>query len=343
MSRDKWISFSGGKWQEESECYCYEPQGFLFAAIGESEAEAFLKDSELEGDAVQGVWDVAWLERKQAFLRELDCHFLLVIWEEHEEKCILFFSDTKRVRSLEFLDYLLPEFGMVRGDASCALGRINDVILKLLVSQQGEERVEYYLQEKIVSYFTDSEWIDAQSYDDSHAEEIKAMESFQKKKIPWAYVKTTDITSAGREMAIKSLENESGLTVKADENTYIMIGCRGEVYDIKREKFESTYEKTEEGLDVFERMMDFIPEVVILKGQEYVSLDEYAHLCYPKAGAGIYARKLERRTKVFPADGSEEYYLGKPGDYLAIRREDSKDIYIIQGDIFLQTYEPSLS
>jgi phosphoglycolate phosphatase len=252
---------------------------------------------------------------------------------------MLFFSDTKKVRSLEFLDYLLPEFGLVRGDAGCALGRINTVILNLLISEQGAARVEDYVREKAKSYFWDCDWIDAETYADAHQKEIEETNSYQKRKIPWAFVKTTDIAAPGKQLLLKSLENESGLTVAVAQDVYIMIGCRGEVYDIKRGKFENTYQETQEGLDVFARMMEFIPELMILPGREYVSLEEYACLCYPRQETGVYAKKLERRTKVFPADGSQEYYLGRPGDYLVIRREDLTDIYIVQGDIFEETYE----
>ena len=34
-----------------------------------------------------------------------------------------------------------------------------------------------------------------------------------------------------------------------------------------------------------------------------------------------------------------EYFVGTSGDYLAIRKDDISDIYIIQREIFAQTYE----
>ena len=38
-------------------------------------------------------------------------------------------------------------------------------------------------------------------------------------------------------------------------------------------------------------------------------------------------------------NGNDEYYLGNQGDYLAVRLDDSTDIYIIQKEIFWNTYE----
>ena len=165
------------------------------------------------------------------------------------------------------------------------------------------------------------------------------MQRYQKKKIPWAFVKSTDIVGTGESFHIKSLENESGLMITADEDSYIMIGCRGEIYDIERIKFENTYEVTGGRLDIFEQMLDFLPEVERDSDGQYVSLDEIARLCYPKRGKDIYAKELENRTKVFPATREHEYFLGRPGDYLAIRTDDINDAYIIQGEIFRQTYE----
>ena len=75
---------------------------------------------------------------------------------------------------------------------------------------------------------------------------------------------------------------------------------------------------------------------------DYISLDELAKLCYPRRGVGIYACELQRRTKVFPASDNGEYFLGRPGDYMAVRLDDFTDIYVIQREIFLQTYEADM-
>ena len=204
---------------------------------------------------------------------------------------------------------------------------------------QGIDKTLDYLVNRSESYFRDCDWIVAAEYGQIHAEEIKKLPFFHKRKIAWAYVKTTDMVSVGKTLRIKSLENESGLEIVAAEDTYIMIGCRGEVYDIRRHKFENSYEITEEPLDVFEQMMDFWPEVQMLPEREFLSIDQYAHLCYPKPGAGIYGRRLEKRTKIFPVGEGHEYFLGREGDYMAVSPDDLTDIYVIRGDIFEQTYE----
>lgn len=98
-------------------CSRDEQEKLVAVQISEERATEFLRGSESEKD--NAVWNTAWLEEKKAFLRETGNHFLLAVWGEHEEKCLLFLSDTKRVRPLEFLDYLIPDFGLIRGDVFC--------------------------------------------------------------------------------------------------------------------------------------------------------------------------------------------------------------------------------
>lgn len=284
-------------------------------------------------------WDVLYEEQKKK-LAEFDCHLLLYAWSTQEEEQLLFISDTKSVRALDFLDYLIAEFGLVKGTAKCGSGRISSAILKVQMADADiGDTMEYFLR-MAASYYQDCDRIKAADYVQMNEEEVRMMQAYRKKQIPWAYVHSVDVAPTGHEICMKTLENEAGLIVTANEDSYIMIGCRGEVYDITREKFLRTYEATEETLDVFERMLDFLPAVETVPEGEYISLDEVAHLCYPKPGAGIYAKKLEKRTRVYPMDRSQEYFLGRPGDYLAIRREDMQDIYVIQKEIFQQTYEP---
>lgn len=317
--------------------YKNEEKKLMAVQVSEEQATAFLEGSESDEDNV--VWDTSWTHDRMELLRESGNDFLLMLWGEHEEKCLLFLSSTKRVRPLEFLDYLIADFGLVRGDVFCASVRVSSVILKLQMEENGEQDTLQYLMDRAESYFRDCDWIDAQDYGKSHAEEIRQLPFYHKRKIAWAYVKTTDVAKPGQKMWIKSLENESGLQITAAEDTYIMIGCRGEIYDIHRDKFQNSYETTGEPLDVFRQMMDFWPELQLLPEKQFCSIDEYARLCYPKRGAGVYARCLDKRTKIFPAGDGQEYFLGRTGDYMAVRPDDMTDIYVIRGDIFEQTYE----
>ena len=72
---------------------------------------------------------------------------------------------------------------------------------------------------------------------------------------------------------------------------------------------------------------------------EHIGILPYAKSCIALGGTGIYAKELDHRMKIFTTWDPDKYYLGLPGDYLAVRTDDLTDIYIIARDIFMKTYK----
>lgn len=252
---------------------------------------------------------------------------------------LVFTSNDRSIRALEFVDYMVSDCAMAKGNGRVAQAVISETFLRVNMAEAGLENVAEFLGNRIDLYYNECQWIYADDYVAEHKAKILQLPRYIKKKIPWAYVKTSDIISEGSQFRLKSLENESDITLTSSKDLYIMIGCRGEIYDISSEKFEKTYDTTDERLDVYEQMLDFLPEVRLCSQDEFVSLDEYAHLCFPKNKTGILVRKLEQRTKVFTVHNNGEYFVGRAGDFLVIREDDLSDMYIIQQEIFFQTYE----
>ncbi len=264
----------------------------------------------------------------------------VLFWAKDEEDIqLMFHSDTKSIRALEFMDYLVENYAMVKGNETCAQAVITPVFLKVMMSELEADNVGEMLEKIVDLYYTKCQWIDAKQYVEDNREEIVTLPVYVKRRKFWAYVKTTDIVPKGQKFYLKSLENESEMELEASDDLYVMIGNRGETYHISKEKFENTYEVTEEKLDIYEQMLDYLPEVRMENEEKYVSLDELAHLCIPKATKGIYVSCLISRTKVFNPYMDGDYFMGREGDYMAIRTDDLKDIYIIQKEIFLDTYE----
>lgn len=289
---------------------------------------------------IQEACDVAVLESGSDMLFErTDCPYLLLFCKEQYEVRILFLSRSKLVRAVEMLGFMIAEFGLVRGDAGRATATISQAILNSLIMDAEFATVWQYFDSLVRAYIRDTVTITAYEYAADNEALIHSLPLYVKRKVKMAVVKSTDILPEGQSFVIKTLENESGLVVTASETTYIMIGCRGEIYEIEASKFSRSYEITEEKLDVFEQMLDFIPEVRISATKEYVPIDDKAHICYPKQDAKIYAMRLKSRTKIFQKDGQGEYFLGRAGDYMAIRADDIRDMYIIQENVFEQTYE----
>ena len=259
--------------------------------------------------------------------------------EDYNNIQLLFFSNTKKIQAFEFMDYLIHNYARIQGNAQSAKSTLPHSFFQVMLSDfEATDATELF--EKIIEhYFSECDCIYSKEFSKQLESNISEIPQYVKKKIPWAYVKTTDIMKSGTKFYLKSIENQSKLLLETSDDIYIMIGCRGEVYHITREKFEKTYEASEEQLDIFEQMISYLPEIEDYETGEFITLDEIAHLCFPKTSKGIYVLPLKTRTKIFNPYNKGEYFLGQKGDYMAIRHDDLSDIYIIQKYIFYETYE----
>ena len=75
-----------------------------------------------------------------------------------------------------------------------------------------------------------------------------------------------------------------------------------------------------------------------MTGQK-ISLIPYAKGCVATGNVSILAKKLDHRVKVVTSWDKDKYMRGKPGDYIACRKDDLHDVYVIEQDIFYKTYE----
>lgn len=267
-------------------------------------------------------------------------HSCTLFWtKDKQDVKLLFYSNNRSIRPLEFMDYLVQEYVLVQGDNDTAQAVLTPILLQAMMSDFEVSSVEDLLDKLIASYFSECDWIYSVDYAKEQEDAILQTQKYVKKKVTWAFVKTTDIVENGKSFYLKSLENESEITLEASDDLYVMIGMRGEIYHIRRERFEQTYETAEEPIDIFEQMFQYLPEVRACETGDFITLDEIAYICWPQRKSGIYARCLERRTKVFNPYNEGEYFVGRKGDYLAIRQDDLSDIYIIKNGIFQETYE----
>ena len=194
------------------------------------------------------------------------------------------------------------------------------------------------IKNKMVKYFSEQDLIYSGT---DEVPDISGESVYKKKRIPIGYVKATDMYPEGTEVTVRMLEGDIPFTVKSD--TYFIIGIEGEVYKNDESYFLSHNDPTD---DPYVFKGEYAPTVhTAIKSanfgegmDEQKSLRDYAKTCITKEGSCVYAKELTRRTKVF-VSWSDSYMLGKPGDFLAARRENPKDVYIIDRRIMGESYE----
>lgn len=160
------------------------------------------------------------------------------------------------------------------------------------------------------------------------------MKYYKKLPIRVGFAKTLDFAPEGTGLMVRTLEGD--VTILSDTNIFIMIGVEGEVYPIKREIFEASYQVLEEPYRI---ETDYCPKVRNKRTDETYFLSDYAGSCFNLNENMILAKPLTMTTKVFTKWYHDDYMLGNIGDYLAIRDDGNNDAYIVKKDIMHKTYE----
>jgi phosphoglycolate phosphatase len=164
--------------------------------------------------------------------------------------------------------------------------------------------------------------------------DFASMKRWRKKAIPVGFAKTEDMFKEGWPVTIRTLEGD--IDLRAGKNIYVMIGIVGEVYPILSEKFEKNYDVLPTPYNL---KTEYLPEVIDKITGDKLSLVAYAHTCLPKGEKIVKAAPVEKPTKVFSYWDSEKYFAAKPGDFLTANEVDLSDCYIVNRQIFFDTYE----
>ena len=192
-----------------------------------------------------------------------------------------------------------------------------------------------FLMKRLAQYYNEYDLI----YCGSLNVDVNKLEKYSKNAIPIGFVRSVDVFPVGTELIIRTLEGDTH--VSSDPDIYIMIGIFQEVWPIKRAKFETSYRALDGSYRQDERFRNenqYVPTVKDRIQGEAISLLPFIRPCVPTGESMIYAKKLDRCTKVFTTWNLEAYMFGDIGDYLAIRGDDTNDAYVIEESIFHKTY-----
>ena len=233
------------------------------------------------------------------------------------------------VQANELAGFIAEGLGGGGGHLIKAGGFLKRDLIEKSGTDYNKDAIRDMLIDKYNAYFENSCIL----YAGEHEEDISKLKMYVKKPVKVGYVKSTDVACEGSKVTVRTLEGDVEISI--EEDTYIIIGVKGEVYPSKKDKFERGYVYLDEE---YEFEGEYPPAVLASGSGERIELLPHAKSCMANGGGTIYARELSKRTKVFTSWDTERYYLGKPGDYLATRTDDLKDIYIIAHDIFDITY-----
>ncbi|MDR2075927.1 MAG: DHH family phosphoesterase, partial [Desulfovibrio sp.] len=141
-------------------------------------------------------------------------------------------SAVREIMANEFAAFLTQGAGSGGGGLEKAGGYISfDGIEKIAPGTPPED----FLLSRIALYQSSFDFI----YCGKHELDFSSMRRFCKKQIPLGYARTADLFPEGSPISIRTLEGDIDTLAAAD--IYLMIGVSGEVYPIRKERFEELY------------------------------------------------------------------------------------------------------
>ena len=236
-------------------------------------------------------------------------------------------SCVKEVRASELAEYLAKGIGSGGGHIEKAGG---------FISRSKYEQAfpnihtEGFFGQQLNSYFNETDII----YTKESVPDLSQAQVYYKKPLELGYVKISDLLAKNTPITIRTLEGDIDQNV--DDNFYIMIGIKGDVYPIKVDRFNASYKPLNKK---FTLETEYSPTVKNRLTGETLKIVDYASSCVSTGTTHIHAREISRITKIFTYWDEERYMLGKPGDFIACRCDDPNDVYIIERDIFFKTYD----
>lgn len=237
-------------------------------------------------------------------------------------------SCIREVMANELAVFLAEGIGSGGGHAEKAGGYIS---LEKFSRQYGKTAIDEYFRSRMQHYCKSFDLV----YSSNHHLDFNAMPIYKKAKITLGFVRSTDVFPQGSPLLLRTLEGD--VETLSSEDVYIMIGIQGEVYPIRREKFERSYQEVDKPFDI---QVQYAPTVRNRVSGEVLGLTNHMKACVSTGEVYIYAKPLTKDTKVFISWGYGKYMSGKIGDYIAVRQDDMTDVYIIGKDIFTKTYVP---
>jgi len=258
-----------------------------------------------------------------------EIHSCVVYNEQDDGYKLSVRSCNKEVHANELVAYLTDKIGSGGGHTDKAGGFVNR---KLYEAKHPTLNTQSFFGSRMAQFFDHNAVIYAATYEP----ELSGMHEFKHKVISLGYVNPIDIFPVGTPITIRSMDGDLNLII--DGNQYIMIGLHGEVYLRTKEEF-GRWNRIRAGKMPKLKELSYRPIVKNNLDNSVVELLPYAGKCESIGDIEVYAKKLTKTVKIFPVGNDVQYQLGRPGDYLCIRKDDMQDIFIVEKSLFTKVYQ----
>ncbi len=245
-------------------------------------------------------------------------------------------SCVPETRADELAAFLSARIGSGGGHTEKAGGLLkNDLIKKVypefieIDDDSAKYSISNIIKDRMNDYFENSEII----YAKKAKLDTANMTKYVKSPLVVGYVRPQKHVPSGNMAIVRTLKGDVNVQIK--DNTVLIIGIGGDVTAISEEKFESAYTTTGKK---FKLNLDYTPTIKDADNGKIYPLVPDAKGCISTGEMNVYARKLEKTTKLFPYWESETYMVGKKGDYIAVSVDDPHDIFIVEKSLFRKTY-----
>ncbi len=245
-------------------------------------------------------------------------------------------SCVSETRADELASFLSAKIGSGGGHTEKAGGLLKNELIKKVYpefeaidDESAKYSISNIIRERMNDYFENSDII----YARKTKLDISDMTKYVKSPIVVGYVRPQEHIPSGNMAIVRTLEGDNNIEIR--DNTILIIGIQGDVLAISEEKFNSAYTKTGKK---FNLNLDYTPTIKDADNGKLYPLMPGALGCISTGETNVYARKLDKTTKLFPYWDNETYMVGKKGDYIAVSVDDPNDIFIIEKSMFRKNY-----
>ena len=248
-------------------------------------------------------------------------------------------SCVSETRADELAAFIAEKIGSGGGHTEKAGGLLKNELIKKVYpdfveidDDSAKFSISNIIRERLHDYFENSEII----YAKKAKLDVKTMTKYVKGPIVVGFVHPQKHIPSGNMAIVRTLKGDNNVEIR--NNTVLIIGINGDVTAISEEKFTSAYTTTGKK---FKLNLDYTPTIKNADNGQIYPLMPDAKGCISTGEMNIYARKLDKTTKLFPYWDSETYMVGKKGDYIAVSVDDPHDMFIVEKSIFRKTYTPA--